>query len=303
MRVRGFGYTLATAAMFGLGTVLTKLLVAELPALLLTFLAFLGGGSLLALLLVLRRTPLIPRLTAPQWRQMVLLVVLGTALPLTLIAEGFARTSAIKGSFLIQANGIAALVFAVALLGERLTWRHGLGIFMMLLGSMLLIAPRTAVGTWGGLNAGDLLVLLGAIGLGYAYIPSKQLAAELPALQVSALRLLLGAAMLLPLVLALVGIPSIPASPAVLWALPLLAATNYALAYVTLQAGLRLLRAWEVAAVMQTLPLFAAIFAVLWMHDTLTLPQLIGALLSLAGGVVLSLGDFEPRQVAAPADM
>jgi drug/metabolite transporter (DMT)-like permease len=58
-----------------------------------------------------------------------------------------------------------------------------------------------------------------------------------------------------------------------LWALPLYIVTNFCLGYLSQQEGLRLLKAWEMAAILQTVPLFSTLFALLLLHDTMTIVE------------------------------
>jgi drug/metabolite transporter (DMT)-like permease len=72
--------------------------------------------------------------------------------------------------------------------------------------------------------------------------------------------------------------------------------TNFCLAYLLQQAGFRLLKAWEVAALTQSAPIFSTLFAVLLLRDTLMPLQGLGGLLALLGGLVVALS----QQSAAP---
>ncbi|HXX77006.1 MAG TPA: EamA family transporter, partial [Ktedonobacteraceae bacterium] len=47
----------------------------------------------------------------------------------------------------------------------------------------------------------------------------------------------------------------------------------------------------EMATIMQTVPLFSTLFAVLLLHDSITPLQAVGAFLALLGGVIASLSD------------
>ena len=76
--------------------------------------------------------------------------------------------------------------------------------------------------------------------------------------------------------------------------LPLYILTSFCLGYLSQQAGFRLLKAWEMAAIMQTIPLFSTIFALLLLHDTITLIQAIGGFLAVLGGIIVSLSDRKP---------
>lgn len=156
----------------------------------------------------------------------------------------------------------------------------------------------------GSAGLGDLMILAGAVGLGFGLIPAKRLAPRVDTLPLTALRLLMGAVTLLPVVV----FQLIVAGHALLWqpslitlllVLPTYILTNFCLGYLSQQEGLRLLKAWEVGAITQTVPLFSTTFALLLLHDTMTLLQVCGGLLALLGGIVVSLSNREPLPVQA----
>src|SRR5579859_4817725 len=123
MHLRGMGYAFAASLMFGLGAVLAKLLGKEIEATIVAFLNLAVGGLLLTAWLMLTRAPLFKALLALNRTDLINLFLLAcpaTALPLLLIVAGFALTSALEGGFILQLNGVAALVFALLLLGERI---------------------------------------------------------------------------------------------------------------------------------------------------------------------------------------
>jgi len=201
---------------------------------------------------------------------------------------------------------MAALIFALLLLSERFRLRQGLGILLLLVGSTLVVLKGTqGGGDWTSGSLGNLLILAGAIGLGFGFIPAKRLSERIETLQLTALRLLLGAATLLPIVAfqilfetqSLLWQPSFTS----LWALPLYILTSFCLGYLSQQAGFRLLKAWEMATIMQTVPLFSTIFAVLMLHDTITPLQALGGFLAVLGGIIASLSDRKPTSIVPTA--
>jgi drug/metabolite transporter (DMT)-like permease len=308
MHYRGIGYALASSLMFGLGAVLAKLVGREIDAALVAFLNLAIGGLLLAGCVVFTGTPLFRAVSAlkrADWINLFLLSCPGTALPLLLIVAGFARSSALEGGFLLQLNGVAALIFALLLLGERIRLRQGFGILLLLLGSAVIIFKGTQGGALGTGGLGDLMILAGAVGLGFGFIPAKRLTRRADTLPLTALRLLLGACTLLPIVAfqLLVGAHSLLWQPSLtsLWVLPVYILTNFCLGYLSQQEGLRLLKAWEMAAIMQTVPLFSTAFALLLLRDSMTLIQALGGLLAVLGGIVVSLSDKIPMPVAPAA--
>jgi len=309
LHLRGTGYALTASLMFGFGVVLAKLLSGEIDAVLVAFLSLSIGGLLLTGFLLFTGNSLFHSLSVlnrADWINIFLLSCIGTALPLLLIVAGFTRTSALEGGFILQLNGMAALIFALLLLHERFRLRQGLGILLLLVGSTLVVLKGSQGGVdWKSGGLGNLLILAGAIGLGFGFIPAKRLSERIETLQLTALRLLLGAATLLPIVAfqvlfesqSLLWQPSFTS----LWALPVYILTSFCLGYLSQQAGFRLLKAWEMATIMQTVPLFSTIFAVLMLHDTITPLQAVGGFLAVLGGIIASLSDRKPTLIVPTA--
>lgn len=287
MRLRGFILTLTTACMFGLGAVLAKMLGQAFQPLFVSWLALLCGGLCVATCQLLRRKPLLLRMTRASWRDVLLFSSIGTALPLVCVVMGLAQTSAITGSFLLQLQGPAAIACAMLFLKEKITWKQAAGMALLLLGSLLVIlrdlhGPLHIIG-----GQGDLLVIVAALGLGFSYIPGKRLTERGDALQIIILRLFVGAFLLTPFLAFQMHILLVPLSWTLIGALVLYIVSNFGVGYLLQQAGLRLLQAWESAAIMQTLPLFATIFALLLLHESLTPLQIIGGAIILVGGFLI----------------
>lgn len=294
-------WTFFAALIFGLGVVLARLLGDAIDASLVALVCLGIGGMLLAGWLRITGTSLaatVRALSRADWVDLILLAFVGTALPLLCVVAGFPRTSAVTGGFLIQLNGVAGLLFAVMLLGERIGSRQMLGIALLLLGSALIVLASApgglGAGLAGGSGVGDLLVAFGAVCLGFGFIPAKRLAEHVETLPVTALRLLVGAATIVPVVAVELlvnrqGLFWRPSQTVLLIVLPLYIVLNFCLAYLSQQEGLRLLKAWEVAAIMQTVPLFTVVFALLILHEGITPLQVIGGLLALGGGLVVAV--------------
>ncbi len=254
MHLRGIGYAFAASLMFGLGAVLAKVLGGGIDATVVAVLSLAIGGLLLTGGLLLAGTPIYPALLAlkrADWLDIFLLACPGTAIPLLLIVAGFTRTSALEGGFILQLNGVAALIFAVLLLGERIHLKQGIGTLLLLFGSTLVIFKGAQGVNWQSGGLGDLLILLGAIGLGFGFIPAKRLSERINTLSLTTVRLLLGACSLLPVLIfqLFTGSHTLlwQPTPTILWALAIYIVTNFCLGYLSQQEGLRLLKAWEMA--------------------------------------------------------
>lgn len=287
MRVRGTLLMLTASCMFGLGAVLAKELGEAFHPVFVSWLALFCGGICVSFCQLLRHKPLVPHLTRSDWGHVFLLASVGTALPLVCVIIGLTRTSAITGSFLLQLQGPAAILFALLLLKETMVRRQGAGLVLLLAGSLLVIVRdlRGPVTTLDGV--GDLLVIVAAVGIGFSYIPGKRLSERADALQVIVLRLFVGSVLLLPLLALQPGMLLAPISGSLLFVLALYIVTNFGVGYLVQQAGLGLLQAWESAALMQTLPLFSTLSALLLLHEALTPLQVIGGTIMLVGGLLL----------------
>lgn len=308
MYLRGVSYAITASLMFGLGAVLAKLVGSEINAALVAFLALAVSGLLLTICLIFTGTPFFRQaheLRRNDWINLFLLSCPGTSIPLLLIVAGFARTSALEGGFLLQLNGVAGLIFALLLLGERMSLRQGSAILLLLFGSILVVSKGTSGGDAGSGVVGDLMILGGTIGIGFSYVPAKRLTGRIETLPLTAIRLLLGAVTILP-VLAfqlLIGTHSLLWQPTLitLWiTLPTYILANFCLGFLSQQEGLKLIKAWEMAAITQTVPIFSTIFALLLLHDTLTPIQATGGIIAIAGGIFVSLSNKAPPP-AVPA--
>lgn len=287
MRLRGLLFTLTTACMFGLGAVLAKPLGEAFQPFFVSWLALLGGGLCVCACQALRRKPLLPRMTRTSWGDVLLFASIGTALPLVCVIIGLPQTGAIAGSFLLQLQAPAALLFALFFLKEKIVWKQMAGIAFLLAGSLLVVLRdlRDPLQMRG--NQGDLFVLIAAVGIGFSYIPGKRLSGHGDALQINLLRLLVGSCFLFPLLAFQSNALLAPLSWSLIGVLVLYIVANFGIGYILLQAGLGLLQAWEVSAILQTLPLFSTVFAVLLLHESLTLVQLIGGCIILLGGFLV----------------
>lgn len=298
VRVRGLLSTLTAACLFGLGAVLAKPIGQTFHPFFISWLALLGGGCCILAFQALRRKPLLPKLTRSGWFDVVLFVSIGTALPLVCIIAGLPQTGAIAGGFLLQIQAPAALLFALVLLKETVVWKQMAGIVLLLAGSLLVILRDVHGALPLKADLGELLILIAAVGIGFSYIPGKRLTQYGDALQINLLRLFAGAILLMP-VLAFQPVALLaPLSWSVVGVVVLYIVANFVVGYVLLQDGLGRLQAWTASAILQTMPLFTTVFALLLLHESLTFLQVVGGAIILAGGfLTISSPSNDPRAV------
>ncbi len=226
-------------------------------------------------------------MTRASWGDVLLFASIGTGLPLVCIIMGLPQTGAIAGSFLLQLQAPAALLFALFFLKEKIVWKQVAGIAFLLVGGLLVVLRdlRDPLQMRG--EQGDLFVLIAAVGIGFSYIPGKRLSGHGDALQINLLRLLVGSCFLFPLLAFQSNVLLAPLSWSLIGVLVLYIVANFGIGYILLQVGLGLLQAWEVSAILQTMPLFSTVFAVLLLHESLTLLQFIGGCIILVGGFLV----------------
>ncbi|MEU2561895.1 DMT family transporter [Streptomyces longispororuber] len=285
MPAHGYAFALLTAAFFGAGAVLANRVTVDIHPLLTTELNLAIGAALLGTYLAARRRPLLPRgLDRGDWIRLGFVSVIGTGLSLALVVTGLSMTSPVNGGFLIQLQGPVAVLASVAVLGDRLRWWQTLGLTVTLFGGLLVVMRSPTAGLT-SLRAGDVLVLLGALLAGLAYLPAKTLMDRVPPLQLSLWRLLPAALVLLPVLPLVPGRLRWHPDAATLTLQLVLAVTNFCLAYVTLHQALIRLRPWQTAGVLQLEPAFTVVISLVALALAPTPLQLAGGALMIAGGL------------------
>jgi len=290
---QGIMLSLVTAGMLGIGATLAKYALEKINPVFLAFLDLFLGFFLFAPFVLLRRKALLPRQASKKELNILLkLAISGTAIPLVLILYGLELTSSIQGAFLIQLQSIFGIILARILLKETVLEKQRYGLFLIIAGSFLIILrdPQSILDFFRvkGL-LGDLLIVSGAIGLGYSYVLSKKLALKIEPELVVSFRLFAGWLFLIPLlpILLITGIQLIDFSPHLFLTTFFYIVTNFCIAYVTMQMALEILPSWMVAAFTQIMPLFTVATSFFFLRESITALVILGGILILLGGFIL----------------
>jgi len=133
MRIRDILLALTTMLLWGLNFAVAKLALTEFPPILLSALRF----TLVALILL----PFIPR--PKRIRPIIELALTLGLLQFPMVFFGLTRLDASTASIVLQLQVPLGVVMAAVLLGEKLTWRHGIGMAVAFAGVALIAgAPR-----------------------------------------------------------------------------------------------------------------------------------------------------------------
>ncbi|SDS04510.1 probable blue pigment (indigoidine) exporter [Agrococcus carbonis] len=236
------------------------------------------------LLLVLRRR--LPR-GAWWWRSAVLGVLnCGAFFVLVYLAAKLLPTSI--AAMLMSLSPIAMMLIAWALVAERPTARRLLGAAMGLVGVVLLMAA--SVGAVDGWGVAPSVTAMAMYALGS--VLAKRWSGEVDAIASSSWQLTAGGLLLVPLALAIEGVPgAVP--PTALLGYAYIAAIPTTLAFVCWFGALRHLTAGQVGLLGLLNPVTGVLLGVLLGAELLTAWQWLGIAVVLAG---IALGQTTARQ-------
>ena len=138
---------LGAAALFGASTPLAKQFVGDMSALMLAGLLYLGSGTgLLGLRLLRDRGWRQPGLTRGEWPWLLAAIACGGVLGPTLLMQGLAHTSAASASLLLNLEGVLTALLAWIVFKEHTDRRVMLGMLLIVLGGLALAWPGVSPG-------------------------------------------------------------------------------------------------------------------------------------------------------------
>lgn len=190
-------------ALIGLNVGLGKAIVALMPVMVLLCLRFLIAVAVLA---PCYRPSRLRRISAADWRRLLVQSLFGTVLFTWLMLNGAARTTALAAGVITSALPAVAALLAWLLLGERPERRTMLAIVLAVSGVVIVNMARPAGDADHAAAAlstrallGNLLVLGAVVCEAVYVVTSRRLSQSLPAIEICAMTHLLGLALSLPL--------------------------------------------------------------------------------------------------------
>lgn len=193
---------------------------------------------------------------------------------------------ATTASLLLSLVPLLVLFAGVVWLRELPTRVQIVGVLVGLVGSALFFAP----GLDAGKPLGLLIVAVGLIGnAAFGVLGRDAAKTGVDTVALTAIPLAVGGAILLPIALTVEGWPhaSLCAGVIVLW----LAAINTACVFVLYNHALNVLPALRVSAIINCTPLVTALLAWLFLDERLTLIQITGMIVLIAGVALVQRGD------------
>jgi drug/metabolite transporter (DMT)-like permease len=279
---RGVLASLAAALLFGAGTPLAKLLLAQASPWLLAALLYLGSGLGLALLRRLRRAPPVT-LPAGEIRWLAGAVLAGGVAGPVLLMMGLAGMPAAGASLLLNAEGVFTALLAWFVFRENFDRRVALGMAAIVAGGLVLSWPAQA--SWPGWQ--PTLLVTGAC---LAWGIDNNLTRKVSLSDASWIAMVKGlAAGATNLVLALLLGASWPSLPIVL-AAGVVGFASYGASLALFVVGLRELGTARTGAYFSVAPFFGAVLAITLLGEPASVPLLAAGAL-MAVGVALHLSE------------
>jgi drug/metabolite transporter (DMT)-like permease len=281
---------LSAAALFGMSAPLSKLLLSEVPPILLAGVYYVASGLLLTVYRLVRPVTSEAALRREDLPALAGLALLGGMLGPVLMLWGLARVSPLTGSLLLNLEAPFTMLVAVVFFGEHLGRHAAAAAVCIVLGACVLrVAPSSLAGDVWGL----LAIASACAAWAFDNNLTQRLSLRDPIAVVRVKALAAGSA---NLVLGLLAGESLP-SARYLTLASAVGMLSYGASIVLDAYALRYVGAAREAAYFSTAPFIGALASLLLPGTSLHVPEL-AALLLMAVGVVLLLKERHAHQHA-----
>ena len=308
-RFRGseIGLMLATAGIHAGGWIAAGVAVGTIAPLTLACLRFVTAGALLLVIARWRRAPL----GTDDWRSLLAVSLIGVALAHALFYNGLRLAPVADGVVLSTAlTPTLAVLFAVPLLGERVSRKAALGVAISAVGVALIVFDAGSAESRGDRILGDALVIAGAVATALYTVIGRVSLRTGSALGVVASTTLIGGLALAPFaLLESAGGKAVSWSPEVWLAFLYLTVPSAGLSGVLYYMLIHLSGAARASLVAYMVPVLVLAWSAIVQGEPLTAARVAGAIAAIVGvRIVLSgsspLGPGPQRRNdgAAPAD-
>ena len=287
----GVVFATLAALCWGVATVMSKGALASFPPVFLLVVQLIASVVLLWIYIFIRHAP-IPR---PAFGDLVKFSSLGLLEPglaylLTLI--GLADTQASNATLIYATEAIMIIIISALLFREKPSLRF-VSLSVVAVGGLLLALGVFSSGKHGGSFAGDALIFAGTVAAALYVVLSARFATRIDPVYIVAWQqtiALVFALLLLPLEwMQQPTMQVITTAPFEIWLLAGLSGiVQYALAFSLYLTALTTLSANYAGSFLNLIPLFGLICAFLFLNETLSFPQLVGAAISVAAVTLIN---------------
>jgi drug/metabolite transporter (DMT)-like permease len=283
-RIIAIAEALGVTAILGSTLVLVKLALNDLGPLTITALRYSLASVLLLPFLLLRGG--LGQYPYRLWIRFILLGVSFYVVGNGALYLGLRFIPATTGSLLLSLVPLLVMLVGVFLLREIPTQMQFAGLTLALVGSVVFFSP----GLRPGEPLGIAIVSIGLIGNAAFGIVGREVQRKqlTDTLTLTAIPLVVGSIMLLPLALLIEGLPK---APLPIWAIVLLlAGLNTAGVYALMNHALKVLAAFEMAVIVNLTPLLTALWSRYLLSEKLQMVQVVGIIVVILGTILVERG-------------
>ena len=220
------------------------------------------------------------------WPAVIVMAITGVACFNTLVYIGVYYTTSINASLMNSSTPIIIYILSFIFLKERLSKFQLIGTALSLAGVVFILSKGSLETLLSfSFNKGDLIVLIAVFCWGVYSLLVKQYAGRLPGYSTFLVTIALGVMMLLPFTIYELMTTSVEIvwSPSTIGAILYVGIIASIVAFLSWNNGVVALGANKASIYLNFIPLFATIFAVLFLDEDLLLAQLIGGLAVICG--------------------
>lgn len=220
------------------------------------------------------------------WPAVIVMAITGVACFNTLVYIGVYYTTSINASLMNSSTPIIIYILSFIFLKERLSKFQLIGTALSLAGVAFILSKGSLEMLLSfSFNKGDLIVLIAVFCWGVYSLLVKQYAGRLPGYSTFLVTIALGVMMLLPFTIYELMTTSVEIvwSPSTIGAILYVGIIASIVAFLSWNNGVVALGANKASIYLNFIPLFATIFAVLFLDEDLLLAQLIGGLAVICG--------------------
>ena len=220
------------------------------------------------------------------WPAVIVMAITGVACFNTLVYIGVYYTTSINASLMNSSTPIIIYILSFVFLKERLSKFQLIGTALSLAGVIFILSKGSLETLLSfSFNKGDLIVLIAVFCWGVYSLLVKQYAGRLPGYSTFLVTIALGVMMLLPFTIYELMTSSVEIvwSPSTIGAILYVGIIASIVAFLSWNNGVVALGANKASIYLNFIPLFATIFAVLFLDEDLLLAQLIGGLAVICG--------------------
>ncbi|MEK4230718.1 DMT family transporter [Solibacillus sp. FSL H8-0538] len=275
--------------LWGGNFVIGRAVAGDIPPITLAFLRW-CTAFIVFLPIVYRRTKKEWSMLKAHWPIVVILALTGVACFNTLVYIGVHYTTSINASLMNSSTPIIIYILSFIFLKEHLTKFQLLGTGLSLLGVLFIISGGSIESIVAfTFNKGDLVVLMAVFCWSVYSLLIKQFAGRLPGYSTFLVTIAIGAIMLVPFTV----YELLKTTTTIYWSFSTISAILYVgiiasiVAFLSWNSGVVSLGANKASIYLNFIPLFASIFAVIFLGEDVLPAQIIGGL-AIVGGVLLT---------------